>query len=382
MPLTSWSAQPRKRIAHVSTFPPLRCGIASFVSDLIFATPDFEHIRYALHYGDPGAVEARAHADVNSTEDLVALAQLISASDCDVVSLQHEFGIWGGREGENIHVFLENLTKPLLSVLHTTFGPGVRSGVQGDIILRLIRRSATVVVLTDASKQTAEMLSGGRIENMVVVPHGIPDFPYVAPPAAWGVEERKGRSSIRLITPGFFRENKGLEAVLYALRDLRDRGHNVSYRIAGEPQQQFKVQAPYRAQVASLIQSLELGSVVQIDGRYLSVAEQAASIQMAHLGIFGYQDPSLASSGTVPLVMSMGRPVLCTPFEYAKAKAQEGPGVFLTTGFDSTSIAGAIERFIRVDGYATLAKAIYDTTRPWTWGAVGRTFGELYLACG
>ena len=239
-----------------------------------------------------------------------------------------------------------------------------------------------MIVLTDASKQTAEKLFGGVIEHMVVVPHGIPDFPYVAPPVAWGIEAHKGLSPIRLITPGFFRQDKGLETILYALRDLRDHGHNVSYRIAGEPQRQFGGQAPYRAQVEGLIDSLELGAVVQIDGRYLSVAEQAESIQQAHLGIFGYQDPSQASSGTVPLVMSMGRPVLCTPFEYAKAKAQANPGVFLTTGFDAPSIAAAIERFMAVNEFETLAKATYNTTRPWTWTVVGRKFGELYLACG
>jgi glycosyltransferase involved in cell wall biosynthesis len=375
-------ARSRKRIAHVSTFPPLRCGIASFVSDLISATPNFEHIRYALHYGDTGSAEEPAHADVNSVDKLAKLAQLISASDCDIVSLQHEFGIWGGREGENIHAFLDNLTKPVLSVLHTTFGPGVRSRIQSDILLRLIAQSARVVVLTDASKATAETLSGERIEHMLVVPHGIPDFPYVAPPDGWVMDERKCASTIRLITPGFFREDKGLETVLYALRDLRDRGYTVSYRIAGEPQHQFGGQALYRARVEGLIELLGLGSVVQIDGRYFSVAEQAAYIQQAHLGIFGYQDPSHASSGTVPLVMSMGRPVLCTPFEYAKAKAQEGPGVFLTNGFDPNSIADGIERFMRIDEYATLAEATYDRTRLWTWPAIGKTFGELYLACG
>jgi glycosyltransferase involved in cell wall biosynthesis len=313
---------------------------------------------------------------------LVKLAKLISASNCDVVSLQHEFGIWGGREGENIHAFLENLTKPLLSVLHTTFEPGVRSEIQGNIVRRLVRQSAIIIVLTNASRQAVERLCGREVERMVVVPHGIPDFPYVAPPAAWGMEIRNGRSPIRLIMPGFFRQDKGIEVILYALRDLRDRGHDFSFQIAGEPQQQFGEQALYRAQVEDLIESLGLGSVVQVDGRYLSVAEQAAAIQTAHLGIFGYQDPSHASSGTVPLVLSMGRPVLCTPFEYAMTKAHEVPGIFLATGFASPSIADAIERFMRLDGYATLAKAIYNSTRPWTWATVGRKLSELYLTCG
>jgi polysaccharide biosynthesis protein PslF len=109
--------------------------------------------------------------------------------------------------------------------------------------------------------------------------------------------------------------------ILYAVHDLRHRGFNVSYRIAGAAQPQFESQMTYRAKIEGLIKSMQLDSIVQIDGRYLSLPEQAACIQQAHVGIFAYQDASHASSGTVPLVMGMGRPVLCTPFEYAKAKA-------------------------------------------------------------
>jgi glycosyltransferase involved in cell wall biosynthesis len=371
----------RGRIAHISTFPPLRCGIASFASDLISATPDFEHMRYALHYGRSGSPGHAAHADVNSSNSLAELARLISASDCDLVSLQHEFGIWGGSEGENIHAFLDNLTKPLLSILHTTFGPGARSLIQSDIIRRLVRKSARVVVLTEKSKETAETLFGDRIAHMVVVPHGIPDLPYIAPPQPWSKGECKEKCPIRLVTPGFFREDKGFEAILYALHDLARRGFNISYRIAGEPQAQFGRQARYRARIEELIKSLGLESIVQIDGRYLSLSEQVACIQQAHFGIFGYQDPSHASSGTVPLVMGFGRPVLCTPFEYAKAKAQDGLGVFLANGFDRASIASVIECTTNANDYAGIARATYDGTRPWTWTAVGKTFAQLYADC-
>jgi hypothetical protein len=216
---------------------------------------------------------------------------------------------------------------------------------------------------------------------MLVIPHGIPDFSYVAPPEDWSMGERGHRDAVRLITPGFFREDKGLEAVLYALRDVCDRGYKISYRIVGEPQRQFAGQALYRARIESLIEHLDLGSVARIEGRFFSVGEQAEFIRQAHIGVFAYQDPSHASSGTVPLVLGMGRPVLCTPFEYAKSKAQEGLGVFLTDGFNSKSIADGIERFVVSDGYGSLTKAVYDRTRPWTWPVVGVAFGELYAAC-
>jgi glycosyltransferase involved in cell wall biosynthesis len=130
-----------------------------------------------------------------------------------------------------------------------------------------------------------------------------------------------------------------------------------------------------------MIESFGLSGHVHIEGRYLSVPEQVATIQSAHLGIFGYQEPAQASSGTVPLVMSLGRPVICTPFEYAVAKARENSGVFLATGFDSTSIADAIERFVESVEYASLAKSTFDNTRSWTWTAVGARYSKLFSDC-
>lgn len=364
-------------VAHVSTFPPLRCGIASFASDLISAIPDFDHIRYALCYDDFQPTETEC-ANVNSRQALARLARVISQSDCDLVSIQHEFGIWGGHQGENIHAFLDELTKPFFTVLHTTFGPNVRSQDQAEIVRRLVEQSTKVVALTEKSKDSTEALLGRPERRVVVIPHGVPHFSYVVPPAAWTTVAQNPGRPMRMITPGFFREDKGIEVILCALSDLRNRGYNIWYCIAGEAQQQFERQAQYRAKIEDMIESFGLSGHVHIEGRYLSVPEQVAAIQSTHLGIFGYQEPTQASSGTVPLVMSLGRPVICTPFEYAVAKARESSGVFLATGFDSTSIADAIERFVQGVEYTSLAKSTFDNTRPWTWTAVGARYSELF----
>lgn len=365
------------RIAHLSTFPPLRCGIASFTSDLIEAMPGFDHRRYALHYGSVGDCSVSADANVTNPGELANLARLISSSDCDVVSLQHEFGIWGGTEGEHIHTFLDNLSKPVVSVLHTTFAAGVRTVLQEQIIERLVQESVAVVALTELSKATTERLLGRPIPHMRVIPHGIPRSDFVAPPARW---EGLGSPAqpIRLVTPGFLRPSKGFEEALHALRELRRRGYHVFYLIAGEPQQQFGDHAPYRERVESLVQSLNLQDVVHLDCRYLSVSEQIEAIRASHCGLFTYQDHALASSGTVPLVMSAGRPVVCTPFEYAKAKAQEGPGVILAPGFDASSIVQAIESLAQSAEYAQHARDTHLRTRSWSWNEVGGEFGALY----
>jgi len=265
-----------------------------------------------------------------------------------------------------------------LSILHTTFRSGTRSKTQEKIIERIIRRSKTVVVLTDRSKQSVEYLCGRPIDHAFVIPHGVPDFPYVEPPPMCRIGSETSRP-IRLITPGFYRGDKGFEIILRAIFALQKRGYPITYEIAGEPQRQFDGQSQYRSGIDTLIKELNLESSVRIDCRYLPVPDQAVSIHAAHVGIFAYQDASQASSGTVPLVMGMGRPVLCTPFEYAMAKADEGPGVFLAKGFDESSIVDAIEEFIRIENYAALTWSIYERTRAWTWSAVGTLFEKLLL---
>lgn len=109
------------KIAHVSTFPPMKCGIAFYASDLLDALPTFSQRKYVLHYGKNLTYDTVSHADASYRHNLRRLARAISDSDCEVVSLQHEFGIWGGKNGEHIVDFLEEITKPVVSTFHTTF---------------------------------------------------------------------------------------------------------------------------------------------------------------------------------------------------------------------------------------------------------------------
>ncbi|HEY3382634.1 MAG TPA: hypothetical protein VGK32_12745 [Vicinamibacterales bacterium] len=357
------------RLAHVSTFPPLHCGIASFATDMIAAVRNVVHSKYSLHYGDAPAPDAVCSADVRSLEALAHLARVISASDCDAVCLQHEFGIWGGSQGEHIHAFLDNLSKPVVSVLHTTFGPHVRSAVQDGIMRRLVEQSVRVIVLTDLAKTSLVALLNSYGEKIVVLPHGVPDVPFAAPPARW----KRGRSGrpCRLISPGFLRGSKGLETMLMALRQLLEDGRPVRYTIAGQSQVQFEGQQRYGEQLGSLVNALGLESAVELDVRYLTLEEQIEAIRRSHVGIFAYQDAGQSSSGALPLVLSVGRPAICTPFEYARAKAREGSAIRLAEDFGTQAVVRAVETLLDGQDYLEAAERAYAASRTWIWKEVG-----------
>lgn len=271
------------------------------------------------------------------------------------------------------------MSKPVVSVLHTTFGSAdAHSPVRRDIIDRLVEQSARVVVLTECARRTLDDLLQRSLSKVLVIPHGVPLRRYVAPPVRWSHLDDVPQLPCRLITPGFFRESKGIETVLLALWRLKSRGRTVSYLIAGEPQGQFAEQQRYRQEIYSLIAALDLRSQVRVTVKYLSLEEQISAIRASHVGIFGYQDPSQSSSGTVPLVMCVGRPVICTPFEYAKEKRGECIGVALADNFGAAAIADSLERFMDHPAYDELAKATHDRSRDWTWKKIGPAFLQVF----
>jgi glycosyltransferase involved in cell wall biosynthesis len=357
----------------------MRCGIAFYVSDLIEALPAFEHRKYALHYGTHVTKDAVSHADVSQASNLRRLARVISGSDCDVVSLQHEFGIWGGLNGEHIFEFLAELTKPLVATLHTTFRSHSRPSVQTAILHRLVERSTVSVVLTDQSRKTLCAALEVPQDAVTVIPHGVPPIPYV--PAAF--TPRPGSEHLRvwkLCSIGFFRPDKGLEETVRALSLAKGLGFDFEYVISASPQPQFREQEGYWRKVRRLIVDLQLGDVIRIDERFLPRAEQIRVIQDSHIGVFAYQDPDHASSGTIPLVMAAGRPVVCTPFEFALAKKREiGEGVTVARDFDFGAIAAAItECTYATSDHVALGKRLHAEAEPWIWRKVGSAYAAAF----
>jgi glycosyltransferase involved in cell wall biosynthesis len=311
---------------------------------------------------------------------LRCMAKQLSRADCDVVSLHHEFGIWGGEHGEHLNAFLDELEKPVVSTLHTTFAAPRDWRVRVSLLRRLIDRSASVVVLTEASKESLCGMLKVATEKISVIPHGIPDIPFT------GVTPNQTDSfdaSVRLLSLGFFRPDKGLEAILVGVWMLKERGLRVMYTIAGQVQEQFPEQAEYSAHVERLVSSLNLNEQVSIRKKFLSVEEQIRVIRGCHFGIFAYQEARHSSSGAVPLMLGTGRPVICTPFEYAIAKQRETEGVIVAANFGARGIADAIYRATkhyepRSGAYEYLTRSTHIVSRSWIWSTVARGYLQRF----
>ncbi|MGD0018637.1 MAG: hypothetical protein ABSD62_05230 [Candidatus Limnocylindrales bacterium] len=142
----------RPRVAFVSTYPPRRCGIATFTRDLAAAVGNREIV--AIHRsGDPMLypLEVSGLVGTDDRSDYLRAAERVSASGTEVVSIQHEYGLFGGQDGAYILDLVDRLTVPAVATLHTVLRQP--SASQRDVMSRLLDRTAAVVVMSRAASR-------------------------------------------------------------------------------------------------------------------------------------------------------------------------------------------------------------------------------------
>jgi glycosyltransferase involved in cell wall biosynthesis len=356
------------RIAHISTFPPQRCGIAEYAADLVGALENVENLNFGLTKHAPTPKGCEAIVDVNSRTNLIELARMIRDADVDVVDLQHEFGIWGGDEGEHILAFLEACDRPIVSTLHTTFSPGFNEK-QTNILKALLQASARAVVLTEKAEENTRLLDPQSSSKLRVIRHGVPATKFIDPPD-------RGAS---FISPGFFRPDKGLELVLAALSMLADEGLRFRHTIIGGLQADNGDQRRYKAHIEVLTRKLGISDKVTIVAEDLERDELIKHIANTDCAVLGYTNVIQASSGIIPLVLSTGRWVLCPPIEYMRATKEMVTGLIATEGTGSLELFDKLKVFIMdIDHYRRKARRIYEDTRPWIWQEIAKKYRGVF----
>lgn len=175
-----------KRVAFIGNSLPRRCGIATFTTDLYKAVLASgiggEACIVAMNDGGRAydyAPDVKFQINENVIEDYLLAADLLNAQSYDVVCLQHEFGIFGGEAGAHILALLARLTMPVVTTLHTVLAQPTQA--QQDVLRQIVRMSSAVVVMAEKARELLRDVYDVPEEKMEVIPHGIPDFPFVEP---------------------------------------------------------------------------------------------------------------------------------------------------------------------------------------------------------
>jgi glycosyltransferase involved in cell wall biosynthesis len=372
------------RFGCVSTFLPQRCGLATFASDLTSA------ICRAL--GDSQACQVVAMNDGLTTyeyppcvrfeirqeepRDYKLAADFMNTRGLDLLLLQHEFGIFGGQDGAHVQTLLRDIRMPVVTTLHTVLEEPLPQ--QRRIMLNLIALSDRLVVM---SRQTADLLSrlyGAPAEKIVVIPHGIPDIPFVDPSFykdRFGAEGRKV-----MLTFGLLTHFKGIEYAIMALPEIVRRHPDLLYIVLGATHPKIKEEQgeEYRHRLMRLADDLGVGDNVAFHDRFVELDELCEYLSAADLYITPYISAQQVSSGTLAYAMGAGKAVISTPYTFAREMLADGRGM-LVKFRDPPSIAEAVCWLLEHEtDQQAMRKRAYLYSRRAVWSEVGRAYLDVF----
>ncbi len=365
------------RSAFVSTYVPHRCGIATFTYDL--ATTVGSRQIVALHPPEaagpyPAEVRHRIRRDVRS--DYLVVAGSLNSSSVDVVSIQHEYGIWGGEDGAYVLDFVRALQIPAVVTLHTVLRNPTPP--QRRILIELIGMAATTVVMSEAAASLLAHAYGVDPTRVEIVAHGVPHLPLVDPETVkprLGLEGRSVVLSFGLLGPG-----KGYESAIAAMPAVAAAVPSALYVILGatHPSLLLHEGEAYRRKLEAEVAELGVTGHVRFVDRFVGRVELGTWLEAADVFVTPYPNLDQIVSGTLSYAMGAGKAIVSTPYAYARERLAHGRGVLVPGGSTDTLAAAFVELLQDRELRASLGRRAYAYSRDMVWSAVGEEYRRVF----
>ncbi len=360
-------------IAVLGNHLPRRCGIATFTTHLAQAIADTrpEADCFVLAMNDA------AHHHAYPSRVRFEIAQNVGPAD--VLSVQHEYGIFGGAAGAHVLTLLRDLRMPIVTTLHTILAEP--SGAQRHVLDELTRLSERVIVMSRHGAELLMEVHGVEASKLDVIPHGIP----AVPAADAGSKDRLGVAGRTvLLTFGLLSSDKGIEYVLDALPEICARHPDAVYIVLGatHPHVVEREGETYRLMLEHRARRLGVADHVIFHDRFVSQEELVDFLAAADIYITPYVQPAQITSGTLAYAVGAGKAVISTPYLYAREILADGRGV-LVPWRDPAAIAREVVELIdnetRRGDLATRAAAY---GRSMLWPAVAERYLESFARAG
>jgi glycosyltransferase involved in cell wall biosynthesis len=368
-----------RKIAFVGDYLPRKCGIATFTSDVLSAVAA-EYPRsqcVAVPVNDlPGGYkypkEVRFEIEEQDLPSYMRAADFLNISNADLVCVQHEFGIYGGPSGSHLLALLRELRMPVVTTLHTVLAQP--NAEQQRVMQELITRSTRLVVMAERGRKMLEEIYQAPPAKIDVIPHGIPDIPFVDPnfyKDQFGVEGR-----LVLLTFGLLSPNKGIENVLNALPEIVAEFPNIVYIVLGatHPNLVREQGETYRLSLERLAKKNKVQKNVIFYNRFVELEELKEFIGAADVYITPYLHEAQITSGTLAYAFGAGKAVVSTPYWHAAELLAEDRGALVPFG-DAKAIAREVIGLLRDENRRTLIrKNAYKLGREMIWSNVARLY--------
>lgn len=371
------------KIAFVADYIPRKCGIATFTADLQHAVagqyPSVECFVCAVSEPDRSydyPPEVRFEIEEEEPDSYRRAADFLNFSNADVVCLQHEYGIFGGRAGGYVLRLLRDLRIPVVTTLHTILREPDPD--QHRVLRDIVALSARVVTMTEKGRCFLRDIYGVPDDKIDLIPHGIPDMPFVDPnfyKDQFGVEGKHV-----LLTFGLLSPNKGIEYVLRALPQIVEVFPETVYIVLGatHPNLVREQGETYRLSLERLARDLGIEKHVIFYNRFVDIDELKEFLGAADIYITPYLNPAQITSGTLSYAFGCGKAVISTPYWHAEELLAEGRGVLVPFA-DSEAIAREVIGLLQDPTRRhAMRKRAYMLGREMVWSHVAHMYVESF----
>jgi len=367
------------RIAFVGNYLPRECGIATFTTDLCNAlTEEFGTGRiFAIPVNDPDSSygypeQVRLELSQEDIGSYERAAEFLNFNGNDLVCLQHEYGIFGGSAGRYILTLLRKLKMPLVTTLHTVLRePDANQRIVLEAIAQLSDRLVVMSELAAQLLRDVYAVPGGKID---VIPHGVPDLPFMDPNYFKDKFGTEGKSV--LLTFGLLSPNKGIENVIRALPAILARHPDVVYIVSGvtHPHIRRREGERYRESLQELAKQLCVSDHLILNNRFVSAEELVEHVGAADIYITPYRQEAQVVSGTLAIALGAGKAIISTPYWHAKELLADKRGVIVP--FENPSaISDAVLALLENDAERhAMRKRAYLHSRGTTWPRTAKAY--------
>ena len=371
------------QIAFIGDYVPRQCGIATFTHDLCEAVaaacPEAHCIVGAVNdrregYAYPPRVRFEFHErDLDSYR---RAADFLNINNIEVLCVQHEFGIYGGPAGSHLLALLGDAQMPVVTTLHTVLREP--NDQQRQVMAELTRRSDRLVVMTQRGVELLREIYDVPAEKIDLIPHGIPDTPFIDPNFYKDQFGVPGRTV--LLTFGLLSPSKGIEYVIDALPRIREAHPEVVYLVLGatHPSLRAREGENYRLQLERRAEACGVKEHVIFYNRFVSTGELNEFIAAADIYVTPYLNEAQITSGTLAYCFGAGKAVVSTPFWHAQELLADGRGAlvpFRDSGAIAEAVCGLLGDPVKLHA---LRKQAWLLGREMTWPAVARRYLETF----
>lgn len=379
------TSYPHSKILFISTFPPKKCGLASFTQDLIQAIePEIEgNFSISVCALDKKMNRLLYERPVDMVMDSFNRASCIETAalinmepSVKLICIEHEFGLYGGELGDYLLDFLTLIEKPFIVRFHTVLpAPDVK---RLKIVQTISLLAEKVIVMTRNSARLLEEDYQLSVEKIVMIPHGIHDSSPVSAnelKLKYKLENKRVLTSFGLLSP-----NKGIEKGVLAMKEISAVIPQAMYIVLGQthPNLQEQEGEKYRDYLQQLIKDNNLEKNVRLVNEYVPTEKLMEYLKLTDLYLFTSKDPNQAVSGTFLYAMSAGCPIISNSFVLAKEMLDNETGILLETGNENELAENAIRLLQNDPLRIQMGNHAFLKTRDATWGKVGRRHTTLF----